>query len=345
MAIVNIEVRNLTPGISLGAEVLNSKGKILMAKGVVLTERTISLLAMWGIDSVFMEDNQPEAVLTDQTDPDDISAECEAFFKEYDTLSKHTLRTFAFVRHQQKVPVLELKELSFSIYATILNTGAALTDYLLVNDRKIADDVARHSIMVSFVSGLITRLLHMSAEESKKVTLAGLLHDLGKLVVSKGKVDQPWDHVIKGGALLRDVKGIPSDVLLAILQHHEYVDGSGQPMGVQGSKIHLYAKIVAVADHFCLNAYREENTNPFLALHMLQKEMYGKFDPAICQVFINKIRDSLVNSRIQLNDGRNAEVVYFHADNLKCPVVKLEDGQIVDLLGVQDVSIVKLLAS
>ncbi len=334
-----VAVEALTPGTVLGEAVLSASGKVLLAKDVVLTSRAISLLNMWAVNCVYIcdEEEQEELQKTENTSgytgsqsQSNMAAECTKFFQEYDQAVTTVSQSFDFIRSQKKVPVLQLKDAAFGIYSSILTSSVAFM-YLLISDYKLADAVSRHSVMVAFIAGMIGRQLEMSEDEIKKLTLAGLLHDIGKLVYDPGKPANPKDHVVNGVMLLKDIKSFSPEVLLAVLQHHECIDGSGFPTGVGESKIHIFAKIIAVADIFHSQAYDGEYSNPFPVLDVLIKEMFGKLDPIVCHPFINRVRDSLMHNYILLNDGREAEVVFFHPNNSGFPVVKTKDGEFIDL--------------
>jgi putative nucleotidyltransferase with HDIG domain len=90
------------------------------------------------------------------------------------------------------------------------------------------------------------------------IRVAGLLHDVGKMVVpaeilsKPGKISEHEFSIIKthpivGYEILKKVE-FPWPVTDAILQHHERLDGSGYPNGLSGDQITLEAKILGAAD-------------------------------------------------------------------------------------------------
>lgn len=332
-----INVKNLTPGLVLSDAVITPNGKTLLNPGGVLTQRTISLLSMWDVNYVYInsdDDHEPieKEEVQLQSSTFDISAECLQFFKEYDSILTSTTNAFEFVRNQNKVPVLALKSTSFAIYSSILTTGPALMDYLLISDYQLASKIARHTAMVAYICGLIGKQLNYNESELKAVTLAGLLHDIGKMVIShENSSTTEKTHVINGAQLIRNVKGIPDEVTLSVLQHHEYLDGTGFPMGISDRKIHPYAKIIAIADVFHYHSYSEDYCNPFKALNIITNDMFGKLDPTICQMFTKQVRDSLLNSNVMLSDGQEATIIFFPPSNSNAPIVRTLDQKLIDL--------------
>lgn len=342
-----VAVKDLSAGSILGESVLTASGKTLLGKDIVLTERIIALLYAWDVKNVYVSGGE-EAPGSSPEEPGEydgppISEDYLKFFQEYDAVVTMTTQSFDFIRKQKLVPLQYIKETSATIYSSLLNNGPALTHYLLVSDYRLADDLSRHSVMVAYIAGLIARQMRLSEEEVKAVTMAGLLHDIGKLAINKTEALRPHTHITEGAALLREVKGLCNDVILGVLQHHECVDGSGFPTGVEGPRIHPYAKVIAVADTFHSQAYRDENANPFPVLDMLSQEMFGRLDPAVCHVFIARVRDCLLRTKVLLSDGREAEVIYFQPTGSSLPIVRTADGQIINLANYGSVKIKRIL--
>ena len=117
---------------------------------------------------------------------------------------------------------------------------------------------AGHQRRVARIAGAIAGGMGFSEERVQGIQVMGYLHDIGKIVV-------PADILSKPGNLNEHEKGIikthprvghdilagirfPWPVTLAILQHHERLDGSGYPDGVTGENIAMEARILAVAD-------------------------------------------------------------------------------------------------
>jgi putative two-component system response regulator len=88
--------------------------------------------------------------------------------------------------------------------------------------------------------------------------LAGLIHDLGKISIPAEILSKPGqlttnqfnlikEHPQIGYEILREVE-FPYPIAEMVLQHHERLDGSGYPAGLEDSEIMLEARIIAVAD-------------------------------------------------------------------------------------------------
>lgn len=134
-------------------------------------------------------------------------------------------------------------------------------DAVLALGLKVKDREARaHNLRVARLCVHIGREMSMSAPELRVLARAGLLHDIGKLGIPSEVLEKhsPLDesewllmrmHPEMGLTLL-DRAGQSSREVLAVLYHHERLDGSGYPYGLKAEAIPIEARIVAVADTY-----------------------------------------------------------------------------------------------
>ncbi len=134
-------------------------------------------------------------------------------------------------------------------------------DAVLALGLRVKDREARaHNMRVARLCVHIGRQLSMSAYELRVLARAGLMHDIGKLGIPDNVLgkhspldDAEWDlmrtHPEMGLTLL-DRAGQSRREVLAVLYHHERMDGSGYPYGLRAEAIPIEARIVAVADTY-----------------------------------------------------------------------------------------------
>ena len=126
---------------------------------------------------------------------------------------------------------------------------------------KVKDGEARaHNLRVARLCVHMGRQMSMSASELRILARAGLMHDIGKLGIPDAVLDKhsPLDEaewmIMRShpemGLNLLDRAGQSSREVLAVLYHHERLDGSGYPYGLKAEAIPIEARIVAVADTF-----------------------------------------------------------------------------------------------
>ena len=109
------------------------------------------------------------------------------------------------------------------------------------------------------VSGMLEKA-GASQKEIETAIIGGRLHDIGKIgvrdeiLLKPGRLtDKEFDHIKKHPVIGANIiKSIPSfsDVIPIVLSHHERMDGKGYPHGLKGDKIHLWARMTAVADTY-----------------------------------------------------------------------------------------------
>ena len=117
---------------------------------------------------------------------------------------------------------------------------------------------AGHQKRVAHLAAAIATELQMPPEQVEGLYLASVVHDFGKLRVPAEILNKPGRLNAIEYALVQEHVGIGRDILQTIDfpwpiaetvgQHHERLDGSGYPLGLQGEAICLEARVLAVAD-------------------------------------------------------------------------------------------------
>ncbi|MDI6821496.1 MAG: HD-GYP domain-containing protein [Actinomycetota bacterium] len=117
-----------------------------------------------------------------------------------------------------------------------------------------------HSERVAEYAEKIARQLHLPEEKIETLKYAALLHDVGKIGITRRILSKPGklthaeyrkveEHPEIGVAIIREIEFL-KEVVPAIFHHHERVDGSGYVDGTKGEMIPLMARILAVADSY-----------------------------------------------------------------------------------------------
>jgi putative nucleotidyltransferase with HDIG domain len=157
---------------------------------------------------------------------------------------------------------------------------------------------ANHSYRVSVYATRIAAHLGLDAERIEDVRAAGLLHDIGKLNVSrellhkaaqftKAEYEDMQRHVDKGVSMLETIGGSLRRVIPIVLAHHDKFDGSGYH-SKRGAEIPLEARIITVADVYdSLTSDRpyRKAMSPFDAKDILVKGSGTDFDPDVIDAF------------------------------------------------------------
>ena len=172
---------------------------------------------------------------------------------------------------------------------------------LLILSQFISKDsyTQNHSYRVSVYATAIAAYLDLSEDEIEDIRAAALLHDIGKLEISRELLykaarlsEQEYQammqHVDRGAEMLSPVGGSLRRVIPIVLAHHDKYDGSG-PHRVAGDNIPLGARVIAVADVYDAlisdRPYRRAMA-PFEARDAIQKGAGLEFDPQVVNAFL-----------------------------------------------------------
>jgi putative nucleotidyltransferase with HDIG domain len=164
-----------------------------------------------------------------------------------------------------------------------------------------------HSYRVSVYATRIARNMGVTAELCEDIRAAGLLHDIGKIEVSRqvlyksaqlteDESAEMAQHVSKGGDLVNLARGSLRRVVPLILAHHDTFNGSGNHRAV-GQEIPLGARIIAVADVYdALTSDRpyRKALPPFEARDYIINKAGKDFDPAVVDTFTQTFNQGLL---------------------------------------------------
>jgi putative nucleotidyltransferase with HDIG domain len=157
-----------------------------------------------------------------------------------------------------------------------------------------------HSYRVSIYAARIAAEMGFHEERIEDVRAAALLHDIGKLEISRDilykaaqlnatETQEMREHVVRGVSMLEPVGGSLKRVLPIILAHHDRFDGSGYS-DRSGDEIPLEARILAVADAYDAitsdRPYRKGST-PYEAREILVRGAGHEFDPDVVTAFVH----------------------------------------------------------
>lgn len=137
-----------------------------------------------------------------------------------------------------------------------------------------------------------------------KVTMGGLLHDIGKREIPEEILNKPRSdltpqeikllesHTLRGAEILSKVSTVPTDVIQIAAQHHENCLGLGYPAALKARFIHPMARLIAVANEFCnmtIKGKVEIPMKPEEAILKMSLAMADALDPsffiALTQVY------------------------------------------------------------
>jgi len=346
----SVSVAKIKPGAKLALDVQTPLGNTLFHKGIVLTPRELDILRAFQVKQIDIDapiekqaDKSGASGKDDQSKAkeDDSRKNVSDFQREYDATFQLVRKVFNNALSGEALPVLDLRNQlekligAIGEYNVLTYVPAGLKD---------SEYWYHNALLTAVTSYLLARWNGFPAKDWMQIALGGLLHDIGNAKLDRTILNKPMTlnpdemeevrrHTVHGYQMLKSNAALNEGARLASLQHHEREDGSGYPLGISSDKIHPYAKIVAIADIFhamTLNKAYRKGASPYLVLEQIQKDAFGKLDPAYVRTFIEKATQFHNGTVVRLSDGRVGEIVFSDRNQPTRPWVSCS-GTIVNL--------------
>ncbi|MBC9786161.1 HD-GYP domain-containing protein [Heliobacterium chlorum] len=323
-------------GEELAKDVFTVDGRLLIPKGTFLTDAIYKQILKWEEIGI-LTGQKPKAVesLTDQF-------EALKRVKQEQVLFEQSIETVRDV-------FIDMREGHGFNEEAIRNTASNMVS-AIAKDEKLGlrlsrlwesdDYTLHHSVDVCLLSTMIGMNLGLSGDEIQSLAAGAILHDIGKINIpdailnKKGKLTDEEFKIIKShpeaGLKIFQDSGIPlpEEQKCCILQHQEWCNGRGYPNKLKYAEIHLFARIVAVADVYSAlttnRAYRSRMDH-IHAVDILNKDSTDHLDKHIVYTFMNRLRDLMLNTRVRLSTGDEGYVVQFYQESPLQPTVLVTD--------------------
>jgi len=210
------------------------------------------------------------------------------------------------IAHQEmlKLKNSELEALNCEIEGTLRETVYAMG---MIEEQR-SKETNNHTKRVTLYSQLMAQKIGLTASEVDLIGSAAPLHDIGKIgipdhiLLKPGKLNESEYDVMKSHAhigytmLSHSNRDILQAAALIALQHHEKWNGSGYPQGLKEDGIHIFGRIIALADVFDA-LYSPRVYKPAWRLERvvqtLQEERGQHFDPQLIDLFLRDIDEFL----------------------------------------------------
>lgn len=167
-----------------------------------------------------------------------------------------------------------------------------------------SQETGNHVRRVAKYSKLFAELYGLDEEQIRLIYSAAPMHDIGKIgiadaiLLKPGKLDYDEYEVMKTHSsigydiLKHSHRPLLQAAAIIALEHHEKWDGSGYPNAVSGDKIHIYGRIIALADVFdalsCERVYKKAWSIEKI-IELIIAERGSHFDPKLVDLFMDNI--------------------------------------------------------
>ncbi|HLN64006.1 MAG TPA: HD domain-containing phosphohydrolase [Symbiobacteriaceae bacterium] len=165
-----------------------------------------------------------------------------------------------------------------------------------------------HSTNVSFYARLIAREMNLDPAEVRRIDLAGLLHDIGKIAIPDQILQKPGPLTPEERLLVNTHAAIGANILAQaahmqhlvplVRHHHERYDGKGYPDGLKGDEIPLGAMILNLADSFDTMTTRRVYRAPLsldAAMAEVQRCSGAQFHPEVVRAMQSMVERAVTN--------------------------------------------------
>ncbi|WP_310602828.1 HD-GYP domain-containing protein [Anaerosporobacter sp.] len=353
MKFKSIFLSKAVPGMTLARDILDFSGHILVARDTILTDKIITKLQFYSIQSLTVRIDEQGNITTDAVPMDSISQESHlSNIRDTEEFAQFQKKFYGCVEYFQNylnnvihndapLDVANLLHFTNDILETSRNM-IHLFDMLNCM-RNYDDNTYTHCVNVALICHVFGNWIKLPQEELEVLTLCGLFHDIGKLEIPQSIIMKPdkltedeynvvKKHTLIGYELLKD-KNIDERIKTAALMHHERLDGSGYPHQLNSTSIENFARIVSIADVYdaltSKRVYRDPLC-PFEVLHIFEQEGYTKYDPAYLVVFFEQMFQTYVMNTVRLSDGSEGMIIMLNKHSLANPVVQV-GNQFIDL--------------
>ncbi|WP_083413150.1 HD-GYP domain-containing protein [Bacillus massilinigeriensis] len=341
---MRVSIEELHIGCILSEDVYSKTNRPIVVGQTVLTEELIAVLKSFMIKEVEVEKTLvsglpflPSKVLApvQETEPQEKGEEQLNFFDTF--LSTKVLFEKEFSSWQSGFPVdiFVIRNLLLPLMDMIDKESSNLfrLHHLTTNE----DYLYHHSLATGLISAYIAKKLGYNKGDIIQVALAGCLADCGMAKIngrilkkdktlSGGEFEEVKKHPTYSYQMVKNSTLLKENARIAIIQHHERLDGSGYPFGEKDARIHEMAKIIAVADVFhAMTSERvfQSKMSPFKVIETIDEDYFGKFDVRAVNALKSIFMNYSVGSIIKLSDGQQAEIMFVDDRHPARPMVKL----------------------
>ncbi|OEF98708.1 HD-GYP domain-containing protein [Desulfuribacillus alkaliarsenatis] len=316
-------IDNVEPGHVLARSIYASDGRTLLNQGVHLTVGMINQLRRVGVQMLYIENKY-----TDDIKIVDVVSE--------ETRRQARVNLATAVQSVQGGKDINTKEISVTVNNVIDDILKNKDVLLHLSDIRTDDNqLFIHSQNTCMIATLIGVKLGLPIPQLKDLAVGALLHDIGKVVKDKSLANDKLptyakedsdNHTWKGFNLLRKRHDISVVSAHIPLQHHENIDGSGFPRGVDGTEIQPLAKIVAVAnyyDNLISNINNDNQLMPHEACEVMMGLANTYFEHDIVIKFLESIAIYPTGTSVLLTNSEVGIVVDQHNGLPARPIIRI----------------------
>ncbi|XOK60497.1 HD-GYP domain-containing protein [Paenibacillus elgii] len=314
-----VHIENVESGQYLGRTIFSANGAVLLSEGVQLTVFMITTLKRIGVTMIYIKDQQFDDIEL----ADLVSEETKR------AVMQRMGETFDSIRSGKDFNTKHVGASIDTLLDEIMRNKEVLVQ--LSDIRTHDNEMYVHAINVCMMSTLIGINMGLSTTQLKELAIGALLHDVGKLelVTDDESGDPRKHHTWRGFEVLKHKRELSLLIAHVAFQHHETMDGQGMPRQLPGDEIHLYARIVAVADTYdnlLFDLSEGRRMLPHDACERMMVLAGEKLDREIVIQFLRTVSVYPTGTSVKLSTRETGVVVGQHRGLPGRPVIRVVKG-------------------
>ena len=351
-----VKTKFLEPGMQVAKTVSDRLDRIIAKTGDILDEKKIEAIKTHGIPGVTIIDGSKIVAKSEQTKDVQVRESVQKIIDQQRVDDPATVQLSESVKKRvsEGIQYLYSNSDSEEFAATSTNITNELMRAILDNNAlaidistlKTSDEYTfKHSVDVATLAMITAQKMNLSQQEIYNIGIAGLLHDMGKSKIPLDILNKPGKltdeefaimkrHSELGYHILKDKKEFSPVVPISVLQHHEKINGSGYPLGINKDKLLPFSRILTICDTYDAlvtdRPYKKAYSQR-VAVEIIMS-MTNELDIDVMKSFFETVILYPVDSVVQLSNGETARVIENKSGAVLRPtVVGLKSGIVYNL--------------
>lgn len=311
-----VNTEDLLPGMYLGRDIhyfdMNIQAMSVLTRGIHLTEESIKALVNAKVEGAYISHLSNDIKMTQTIDTE---------LKNQAVDGIQSLAKGFMGGHITSEQMESINDTTINLVETVSADKDIMVNIL---DLKMYDDYTyHHSLSVAVMSLAVGMEFGFDKNTLNELVTAALLHDIGKIAIPITIINKPSrltpeefeivkKHPIAAGVHLRKNNLVSQNTFMGIVGHHEKWNGTGYPNGLDGKNIHMFARIMAVADVFDALTSHRPYRKPAPTHEVLEYIMANAgthFDEEIVRAFLKRVAPFPVGSHVRLSNGKRGIVI------------------------------------
>ncbi|UOQ44733.1 HD-GYP domain-containing protein [Halobacillus salinarum] len=351
---MRIHPSQLVPGCILTKEVMGKTKRPIIPKNTVIHSTHIHVLHKFNVSSVevankltngsaFTPEKNPEIPEEKVVEPEE-TVDSASFQDQYLEAVEQYKKWFRNWQSGAPIDINAVRTVMVPLLEQAVDLDREI--FSLHHSSSAKEYPYHHSVAMGAISAYLASKMGYNYGEWIQIGLAGLLSDCGMAKIDKSLLlkedsltEAEFEEIKKHAAysyrLVESIPSLSTNVKLAILQHHERLDGSGYPLGLQKEKLHSFGQLIALSDIYHAmtseRIYRQKQS-PFKVLEELLQEQFGRYDHTMIQLLVKEMANLSTGSQVVLSNGQRAEVLFVESAHPTRPMVRTADDEEIILL-------------